>query len=188
MNRPNRPSAFFAASVAVAVAVTGGATGCKKSGTTSAVAERNSPSNAASSTPPPVDRLAPGELPPGTETAFGLVLPRGLKLLAVFAGTAHAAGPLSIEDVSNYVRSRVDVRRVELGAAGTIFPAVHITGGDSQKLYRIEVSSAGGDTHVTIRDVTPKAPVPVEKLTDEEQWRRAGFNPDHTPIDPKKLR
>jgi hypothetical protein len=135
-----------------------------------------------------LDRLAPGELPPGTETAFGLVLPRGLKLLGVFPGTAHAAGPLTIEDVSNYVRTRVDLRRVELGAAGTVFPSVHIAGGDPQKLFRIEINGVGRDTHVIIHDVTPKAPVPFEKITDEERWRRAGFKPDGTPLDPKKLR
>lgn len=145
------------------------------------------PSAAPSAEPPPVDRLAPGELPQGSESAFGLLLPRGLSVIGVFPGVVHAAGPLTIEDVSNYVRARVDLRRVELGAAGTIFPSVHIAGGDPQKLLRIEVNAVGNDTHLIIRDVTPKPAAPVEHLTNEEAWRRAGFKPDGTPLDPEKL-
>lgn len=181
MSRPN------AIAAALAVAIVGSSTGCKKPTPRPLEAARGSASGSPSSTPPPVDHLGPGELPPGTQTAFGLVLPRGLSLLGVFPGVAHAAGPLTIEDVSNYVRARVDLRRVELGAAGTVFPSVHITGGDPSKVYRIEVNAIGPDTHVIIRDVTPKAPIPVENITDEERWRRAGFKPDGTPLDPKKL-
>jgi hypothetical protein len=180
-HRVSRPSALVAA---LAVAVSGGSVvGCRKP----LGADRGAPSVHPSSEPPPVDRLAPGELPAGSETVFGLVLPRGLTLIGVFPGVAHAAGPLTIEDVSNYVRARVDLRRVELGAVGTVFPQVHIAGGDPGKVFRIEVSAAGTETHLTIRDVTKKAATPVEHISNEEAWRRAGFKPDGTPLDPVKL-
>jgi hypothetical protein len=157
------------------------AVGCKRSPTSAAVA------SAAPSSAPPVDRLGPGELPPGTEAIFGLVLPQGLTLRGVFPGVAHAVGPLMLEDVSNYVRARVDAKRVELGAAGTVFPAVHLTGGDPSRLYRIEVNPRGLSTELVIRDVTPPPP-PPPGLSDAERWKRAGYNPDGTPMNTLDLR
>jgi len=155
--------------------------GCKKSPSPDAAA------SAAPSSVPPVDRLAPGELPPGTEAVFGLKLPRGLALQGVFPGAAHAFGPLSLEDVSNYVRARVDVKRVELGAVGTVFPAVHLLEGDPTRLYRIEVNPRGLNTELVVRDVTPPPP-PPPGLSDAERWKRAGYNPDGTPLKSLDLR
>lgn len=139
---------------------------------------------------PPLDRLGPGEIPPGTETVYGLVLPRGMKVIAHFPGIAHAVGALSPEDVANYVRDRVVVSRVELGAAETVFPRVRIKDGDPEKLFDIEVIPLGDRTKLVIKDMTPPtAHVPIDKtMTDAERWKRAGYNPDGTPLDPNKLR
>src|SRR5262249_19030520 len=107
---------------------------------------------------PPVDHLGPGELEPGTEAMNGLVLPRGMRVAAQCPGAAQATGPLNAEDVANYIRDRVDVRRIELGVVGTVFNAVHVNGGDPNRIYRIEVSSAGPTTELVMRDVTPVPP------------------------------
>lgn len=124
----------------------------------------------------PVDRLAPGELQPGTEKAYGLVLPRKLKVIQRFSDAVHAAGPLKAEDVANYIRKRVSVYRVELGATGTIFPDAKIRGGDKQRTYRITVSAVGRDrSKIAIEDVTP--PPKVEGLSESERWKRAGIDP-----------
>lgn len=136
-----------------------------------------------------MDRLAPGELAPGTETLYGLVLPRGMHVSARFPGIAHATGPLRPEDVSNYVRDRVDVKRFELGAAGTVFPAVHVEGGAPDKTYRIEVLSAGNATEVVMHDLTPLPPKvggPAESEADK--WKRAGYKPNGAPLDPMNQR
>lgn len=145
---------------------------------------------APSSDRPPLDRLGPGEIPPGTETVYGLVLPRGMKVIAHFPGIAHAVGALSPEDVANYVRDRVVVSRVELGAAETVFPRVRIKDGDPEKLFDIEVIPLGDRTKLVIKDMTPPTThVPIDKtMTDAERWKRAGYNPDGTPLDPNKLR
>jgi hypothetical protein len=144
---------------------------------------------ASASAAPPVDRLAPGELAPGTESVFGLLLPRGMKVAAQFPRVAHATGPMPAEDVANYVRDRVDVRRVELGAVGTVFPAVHIHGGAPDHVYRIEVHGQGDVTEMVLRDVTPLPPSKVDdSVPISERWRRAGYNPDGTPLDPNSLR
>jgi hypothetical protein len=178
------------AAVVAAAAVGGGVSGCRKHEPV-AGSERARPSTpaSASAAAPPVDRLAPGELAPGTESIYGLVLPRGMKVSAQFPRIAHATGSLPAEDVANYVRDRVDVRRVELGAVGTVFPAVHIHGGEPDKVYRIEVHGAGNGTEMVLRDVTPLPPTKVdESIPIAERWRRAGYNPDGTPLDPNRLK
>lgn len=133
----------------------------------------------------PLDRLAPGELVPGSAEAFGFVAPRQLRLERRFPDAAHFAGQASAEAVANYVRERVSVERVEVGVARTVFPKVIIKGGDQNKFYRIEVVRDGPMTRVVIRDITvPAAP---EGLSEEERWKRAGLRPDGKPLDPKKL-
>ena len=130
----------------------------------------------ASTTPKPVDRLAPGELAPGDAEAFGLVLPKGMKVKARFPGKVHARGKLRPEDVANYIRGRVIVRYVELGAAATIFPRVTIKQGAKDRLYTIEVAGTGGSTQLTITDTTPP-PKPPVKLSEAQLLERAGLTP-----------
>ena len=145
-----------------------------------------SPAARASAKPrKPVDRLAPGELAEGNEKVFGLAVPRGMKLERQFVGAAHMVGRVKPEDVANYVRERVEVERVEIGAARTVFPRVYIKGDLSRKVFRIEVVADGATTKLVIKDLTrPKAP---EGLSEAERWRRAGFSPDGKPLNPKKL-
>jgi len=137
----------------------------------------------------PADHLGPGELDPGDQTIFGLLLPRGMKISAHFPGIAHATGRIPAEDVANYVRDRVDSQRIELGAVGTVFPSVHIQGGDPSRVYRIEVHWAGTGTELELRDVTPPPrPVPDPNVPEAERWRRAGYRPNGMPIDPATFR
>ena len=134
----------------------------------------------------PVDRLAPGELAPGKSSAFGLLLPRKMKLDAKSARTAHASGRVSPEDLANYVRKRVKVSHVELGAARTIFPRARITGGLPNKEYRIEVvPTRAGFTRLVITDLT--RPPATQGISEKERWRRAGLTPDGKPINMKDL-
>jgi len=141
---------------------------------------------APSSSAKPLDHLAKGELAAGSDQLFGLQVPRKMKVERRFLDSAHAAGPVSPEDLSNYVRERVSVAQVEVGAARTVFPRVVIRGGDTSRIYRIEVAPRrGGGSELEVRDVTP-VPVPPG-LTDAERWKRAGLKPDGTPLDPKAL-
>ncbi len=133
----------------------------------------------------PLDRLAPGELVPGTAAAFGFVAPRQLRLERKYPDAAHFVGQASAEAVANYVRERVAVERVEVGVARTVFPKVVIKGGDPNKIYRIEVVRDDPMTRVMIRDIT--VPPITQGLSDEERWKRAGRRPDGKLLDPKKL-
>jgi hypothetical protein len=165
--------------------------GCKRHADSGVLAAAESAAPAASSAPlPPVAHLGPNELPPGTASAFGLVLPRGMKLFANFDKQAEAIGPLRPEEVANYVRDHVSSSRIELGAVGTVFPAVHVKGGDSTKTLRIEVVPLGGHTKVIVKDITPPA-MRVEidpNETDEMRWQKAGYNKDGTLRDRLKLK
>jgi len=132
--------------------------------------------HAAPSARPP-DRLAPGELAPGTAQAFGLVLPRDLRVQAQFQKELQATGPVSPEAVANYVRQRVVAAHVELGVARTVFPDALIKGGPAGHVFQIEIlPERGGRTRLIVRDVTPEPA--TQGLTEEERWRRAGLTPD----------
>ncbi len=134
---------------------------------------------------PPVDRLAPGELAEGPHSAFGLTFPQKMRIERRFLDSAHAAGRVAPESVANYVRQRVDATHVEIGAARTVFPRVHIKGGAPDKVYRIEVVADGAITRLVLSDVTPP---PLEPgLTEAERWRRAGMTPQGKPLDPKSM-
>jgi hypothetical protein len=152
-------------------------------------AASQAPIASATASAPPVDRLAPGELAPGTEDMYGLLLPRGMRVSARFPRVAHATGPMHAEDVANYVRDRVDVKRVELGAVGTVFPAVHVVGGDPTRTYRVEVNSASDATEIVMHDVTPIPPKVADPTESEaDKWKRAGYKPNGMPLDPMNQR
>lgn len=133
----------------------------------------------------PLDRLGPGELAVGKAEAFGFVAPREMRLERRYPDTAHFVGNVRPESVSNYVRERVLVAQVEVGPARTIFPKVTIKGGAPERVYRIDVVGDGPLTRLVIRDITP--PPTTEGLSEQERWKRAGFGPDGTPLNPKQL-
>jgi hypothetical protein len=130
----------------------------------------------------PVDRLAPGELAPGRAEAFGMVLPRALEVEARFPDAVHASGAVNPAALASYVRARVEVAHVEIGAARTIFPSVAIKGGKPERLYRIEIVEDGPRTRLVLRDITP--PPTVQGISEEERWRRAGISPSGEIVDP----
>jgi len=181
-HRPSRAATLLVAAAALS--------GCKRHGApaASAAPQASAATASASAAPPPLDHLGPGELPPGTAIAYGLLLPTGMKLLANFPGKAEAIGPLRPEDVANYVRDHVTATRIELGAVGTVFPAVRVKGGNPDVTLRIEVVPLGNRTKVIVEDVTPpRVHVAIDpNETDEMRLRKAGYNADGTLIDRSK--
>lgn len=161
-----------------------GGTACKQTPSNRRV-EKPMPSPSASA---PLDRLARGELPPGQEALFGLVIPRGMTVQGQFKDSALAFGAIDSEAVANYVRDRVSVSHVEVGAARTIFPAARIKEGPAGRVFRIEVIGEGAGTRLLVEDVTPPPPPPVENISDAERWRRAGFTSDGKPINMNALK
>ncbi len=89
--------------------------------------------------PMPRDHLVPGELIEGSEVAFGLRLPRGTKVESVFPQQIMAACEAKATDVANYVRPRVSMGRVGVGAASTMFERVQVAANPGRELViRVE--------------------------------------------------
>lgn len=140
----------------------------------------------ASSSPPPLDHLAPDELAEGKLEVYGFPVPRGMEVESRLLDRAYVRGRVSPEALANYVREHVSVSHVEIGAARTVFPMARIKHGPADRYFTLEVFADGPSTRLVIKDTTPPPP-PLPGLTDEQRWRAAGYGPDGRPLDPKKL-
>ena len=161
---------------------------CRRAPAPNASASAGPPPSASAPDPKLVDRLAPGELAPGKSQVFGFEVPRDMRVQGVFLEVAYLQGPVTPEALANYVRERVEVDRVEIGASSTVFSRARIRQGAPDRLYDFTVSpGAGSFTELVIRDVTPRPKNPPD-MSNAERWRQAGRKPDGTPLDPSELR
>lgn len=141
-------------------------------------------------TPPdkPPDRLADNEVVEGKERAFGLPLPRLVRVKARFEKTVHVLSPLAPEDLTNFVRARVKDGTVIPGASVTTLADV-IPLGDPKKMLTIDVRTVrlgdGTRSEMVVRDTTPQPAEPG--LTDGQRWHKAGFTPTGKVADPTHL-
>ncbi|AGP35231.1 hypothetical protein [Sorangium cellulosum] len=142
------------------------------------------PASEASAPRPPVDQALPGELAEGAEQAFGLPIPRRMKVRARFPDAVFAVGEIPAERVANYVRTRVLAGNVETGPAKTIFSRATVKSAP-QRMLRVEVVSRAHVSELVVRDET--RPPPERGLSVEERWRRNGLTPDGKVLDPTRL-
>jgi hypothetical protein len=169
-------------------AATLGASGCR---TRRTVEDEHAPPptlpaarTAAPSARPPVDRTLPGELAEGSLRAFGLPLPRVMKVKGSFDEVVFASGNAPAHQVANYVRQRVIADKIVTGPEKTVFSRASVKATPGP-LMTISVVAHGDKTEIEVRDITPKPAKPG--LTPEERWRELGLNPDGSPIDPTQL-
>jgi hypothetical protein len=133
----------------------------------------------------PVDQVGADEMAEGTERAFGLPVPRRMKVTARYADEVFAVGALAPEQLANYVRQRVVASQVETGAAKTVFMGVTVKTAPERPL-RVEVSARmNGESELLVHDES--RPPAAEGLTPEERWKSVGLTPDGRPIDPTHL-
>lgn len=141
------------------------------------------PSTSVSSVP--VDRLEPNELAESDNIAFEFRLPRGMGIQNRAPSEVYAVGNLPAEHVANYVRKRVLVNSVELGAVRTVFDRVRVVGATVERPVRIEVIRLQGQTGLLIKSLLPeKIEIPA---TEEERWRKVGLQPNGQMVDPLKM-
>ncbi|HEX2674774.1 MAG TPA: hypothetical protein VHM25_28055, partial [Polyangiaceae bacterium] len=119
----------------------------------------------------PIDRLAPDELAAGNAQVFGFVVPREMQVEHRYKEATHLVGPVKPDALANYVRERVVVSHVEIGAGRTIFPDARIKDGAPDRVYELDVIPEPGITRLIIRDTT--RPKVEPGLTDAERWRQA---------------
>lgn len=139
---------------------------------------------AASSAAAP-DRVDPSELAEGREVAFGLKLPRGMRITFRSPFEIQAESELPPERIANYVRQRMRSEGVEVGAARTIFDRARLRNDESAPFCRVEVVRVGDRTRLVIRDLTPEKIDPT--LSPEERWRKFGLDPNGRLIDPSHM-
>ena len=94
----------------------------------------------------PVDRLAPGELPPGVDKAHDLVLPRGSTVVRRFGTAVYADVPLSPAEFVNHARRQSDVFE-----AMSPSPAWHPGAAERPEVYtRVVIRGANTDHHLRV--------------------------------------
>lgn len=138
--------------------------------------------------PAPADHLATNEVVEGKEKAFALPLPYHAQVTARFSDAITVRSPLKPEELANFVRSRVKEGNVIAGGASTTFENVIVPAEPARRLsIEVRRTRLTGDarSEMTIRDVTPP---PFEPgLSEEERWKKAGFDPHGKPIDPRQM-
>jgi hypothetical protein len=154
------------------------ATGCHRAPTTDA------PPASSAVVVVPADHLAPGELVPGTEHAFGLTLPRGFHVDAAFADAVFATGSGDVASVARYFRSRLQDGDLRQGATSATFEHVRAPGDPAREL-RVHLETVALKVRLEVHDTTPP-PAPV--LPDEKaRWRQVGLTPDGRLADPMHM-
>lgn len=136
----------------------------------------------------PVDRLAPGELPEGDEEAFGIKLPKGMRVERGFSSVVHAVSTtLTPEPVADYFRARVTDGSMAKRTDEIRFTGVHPAKDPKRELtIQIREGERGVATcDVLLIDATPPEVAP--NLTEDERRARAGLSPDGKLIDPQHL-
>ena len=84
--------------------------------------------------------------------------------------------------MANYVRARVNAKRVETGPARTVFVDATLRNG-SHYMMQIEVRRRVGGVDLVLRNRTRK---PAAKgLSPADRWRKAGMTPDGKRAEPK---
>jgi hypothetical protein len=132
----------------------------------------------------PVDHLGPGELIEGTERAFGVVLPRDVRIEESFVDVVVARGPVSVHALAGYLRARLQEGGLREGSSSATFEHVKVPGKPGLELSMRIVSWEGG-ARLEVRDTTPQ---PAADLPDEAaRWRQAGLTPEGRVLDPTHL-
>jgi hypothetical protein len=133
----------------------------------------------------PPDHLAPGELVEGDDKAFGMKLPREVRVEWNHPGSVRAIGPVSVHALVKYFRSHISEGRRNEGDTFAQFDEVRI-GGNPGVVFRIRLTELPPKgTLVEIDDVTPP---PAPDLPNEEaRWKQVGLTPQGKILDPTHL-
>jgi hypothetical protein len=133
----------------------------------------------------PADHLGPGELLEGTDKAFDVTLPRGLRTDAAFSSVVYTSGALELHALTTYLAARLQGGDLREGATSATFDRVTAKDKPARLLNIHIATTTGQGVHVDIRDVTP---LPGPPLPDEAaRWKRVGLTPSGRLIDPTHL-
>ncbi len=132
----------------------------------------------------PVDHLAPGELVEGTEEAFGLTLPQGIRVDEAFTQVVYASGAVTVHPLVQYLRSKLRDGDLREGETSATFEHVTVPG-QSERPLTIHIVEVRREAVLEIRDATPR---PAPNLPDEAaRWKSVGLTPNGRLADPTHL-
>src|ERR1019366_6488256 len=132
----------------------------------------------------PTDHLAPGELLEGSEQAFGLTLPQGVKIDRAFGKVTYASGPVALHPLVDYFRARVRDVDLREGTGSATFEHVTAQGKPEPELS-IHLATFRDVVRVQIRDET--VPVLPPLPDDAARYKRARLTPSGRVLDPTHL-
>ncbi len=133
----------------------------------------------------PADHLAPDELLEGTDRAFDVTLPRGLRIDGAFSDVVYTSGALDLHALTTYFGARLQNGDLREGASSATFD--HVTAkAKPGRLLSIHIAKAGDGARVDFRDVTP-LPAPPQLTDPTARWKRVGMTPSGRLIDPTHL-
>lgn len=130
------------------------------------------------------DPPLPDELAEGTANAFGLPIPRDLRVTTRFTDEVTAEGHVATSALTAYVKKRVVPERETLGEGKSVFERATLKS-SPDKVLQIEVVLAGDRARLFVRDVTSKPSAGVVKPTDP--WSTPGFDPRDGKADPRRF-
>lgn len=130
------------------------------------------------------DRLPPGELLEGSESAFGFSIPKGMKLTRISPKMVRVTGKVDFDALTEYVKDRIAVRHAEMLDGELVFPNARIRG-NQEGVYRLSLSSFPLGTKLVIQDKT--RPPGTGGLTEKQRWERTGLRPSGGLIDPNQM-
>jgi hypothetical protein len=130
------------------------------------------------------DQLAPGELLEGGKKAFGVVLPRDLRVDGSFDDVLYASGErLTVHQLASYFQARLTGGGLREGPDAATFEHVHAA--DTERDLLVAITRVGSGARVEVRDTTPP---PLPALPNESaRWRHVGLTPDGKLADPTHL-
>jgi hypothetical protein len=134
--------------------------------------------------PPPVDHLAPGELVEGSESAFGMALPRDVHIDNMFSLVVYVSGDVSVHSLTKYLRARLQGGSLDEDDSGSTFVHTRIPSQPGREFF-IRIRRTLRGSLAEIRDSTQP---PAPDLPDEAaRWRAVGLTPQGRVLDPTHL-
>jgi hypothetical protein len=128
--------------------------------------------------PIPVDTTLPNEIAESEFAAFGLVMPRDLRLKKRSHESLVAVGSgMDFDAVSDYFRERLEGGEVTAAPMRTLFRGTTVKG-QPDRHVRVDVLKIFRGVKVIVYNHTPSKPTYPLDVSEEERWRRVGLTPD----------
>jgi hypothetical protein len=132
----------------------------------------------------PADHLGPDELVEGSQQAFGIALPRALRVKGAFVDVVYATGQASVHALTQYFRARVQDGSLREGSQAATFEHVRVPGKPAVELL-VHIAAGRDGANVEIRNSTP--PVAPSLPDEAARWKAVGLTPHGRLADPTHL-